>query len=74
MRCYDCAHAQTGTGAGSGTAAEAVAVCRRCGAGLCAEHAYERPQTVYEPAGTGTYARSPEGRRLTCAVCHEAES
>lgn len=65
MHCYDCQR--------EGTVASAVAVCRRCGAGLCAGHTREGPETVHEAAGTGRHTHSPGARRLTCSVCHEAE-
>lgn len=65
MNCYDCP-AQHDSGV-------AVAVCSRCGAGLCRDHVHVAPQTVHEAAGTGVYTHTPDARRLTCSVCHEAE-
>ncbi|MFG3256813.1 DUF2180 family protein [Streptomyces sp. NPDC048172] len=65
MDCYDCLP----------RAAErhAVAVCRRCGAGLCVDHVRLSPETVHQVAGTGTASSEKRARRITCGVCHEAE-
>jgi hypothetical protein len=65
MNCYDCLTLQE--------ISAAVAVCTRCGAGLCLDHAHVAPQTVHEAAGTGRSTHSHNARRLTCGVCHEAE-
>lgn len=65
MNCYDCLALEQKT--------VAVAVCSRCGAGLCLDHAHLAPQTVHEAAGTGRSTHTHNARRLTCGVCHEAE-
>lgn len=65
MKCFDCMSRQEST--------VAVAACTRCGAGLCLDHAHVSPQTVHESAGTGRGAHSPDARRFTCGLCHEAE-
>ncbi|GGO43474.1 hypothetical protein GCM10012287_06730 [Streptomyces daqingensis] len=65
MNCYDCLSRQRTT--------VAVAVCTRCGAGLCLDHAHVAPEIVHESAGTGVTAHSRNARRFTCGICHEAE-
>jgi hypothetical protein len=65
MNCYDCLTRQETT--------VAVAMCTRCGAGLCLNHAHVSPQVVYEAAGTGKTSHSLDARRFTCGLCHEAE-
>jgi len=65
MNCYDCLSRQDAT--------VAVAVCTRCGAGLCLDHAHVAPQIVHESVGTGRSTHSPDARRFTCGLCHEAE-
>lgn len=65
MNCYDCLL--------DGATTTAAAVCTRCGAGLCADHLRVTPETVHEPAGTGTSTHTPSARRITCLRCHEAE-
>ena len=68
MNCYDCLPRETG----HPSTTPAVAVCRRCGAGLCVDHVRAEPETIHQVAGTGT-ASSEGARRLTCALCHDAE-
>jgi hypothetical protein len=65
MNCYDCLNRQETT--------VAVAVCSRCGAGLCLNHVHVAPQVVHETEGTGRATHSPNARRFTCGLCHEAE-
>ncbi|PWI17975.1 hypothetical protein DI272_30315 [Streptomyces sp. Act143] len=64
--CYDCALEDTAT--------PAIAVCGRCGCGVCVQHACVLGQQVRRAAGTGlSYGRKP-ARRVTCRTCHEAEA
>lgn len=65
MNCYDCLARQETTAA--------VATCTRCGAGLCIDHAHVAPEIVSEQVGTGKATHSPDARRFTCGICHEAE-
>lgn len=65
MNCFEC-HA-------SGAVSPSIAVCRRCGAGLCAEHVTTGSDTLHRPAGTGLATNPRPARRLTCPTCHQAE-
>ncbi|MFZ3573061.1 DUF2180 family protein [Streptomyces sp. BH097] len=65
MNCYDCAAADTSV--------SAVAVCRRCGAGICVQHAHVGHVSVPRTAGTGLSESHALARHLTCDVCHHAE-
>ena len=53
---------------------EAVAICGRCGAGLCIEHLIEsdEPLTFLAPINARV-AADPPARRLRCARCAAAE-
>lgn len=66
MNCLECAQAD-------GTTA-AVAVCGRCGAGLCREHLHEGGEalTVMAPIARQV-AVEPLARRLRCEKCEAAE-
>jgi hypothetical protein len=64
MNCMDCSEDVT-----------AVAVCGRCGAGLCRDHLVEREEQlvvlkpINRPVGV-----EPAARRLRCRRCDAAES
>ncbi len=64
MNCLNCHPDQT----------PAVAVCGRCGAGLCAEHVSESDEylTFLMPVNRPVPA-SPPARKLRCARCAAAE-
>ncbi|POX58765.1 hypothetical protein C3492_35890 [Streptomyces sp. Ru62] len=71
MNCFDCTRAyQAGTTNISPD--PAVAACARCGAGVCGRHAHVTPDPLALASGSGT--ASPSARRITCDVCHPAES
>ncbi|MFM9369964.1 DUF2180 family protein [Streptomyces sp. Da 82-17] len=65
MNCYECAQ--------RGGTTEAVAVCRRCGAGICPEHVYTETQELQETANPGKVMPERPARRLTCPTCNAAE-
>ncbi len=66
MNCLECAEADSTTAA--------VAVCGRCGAGLCRDHLHEGGET---PTVTAPIARQvpvePLARRVRCMKCESAE-
>jgi hypothetical protein len=64
MNCLDCQPDEVA----------AVAVCGRCGAGLCAEHLIETDEylTFRMPINMPVEA-SPPARKLRCARCAAAE-
>ena len=64
MNCLDC-HSET---------TPAVAVCGRCGAGLCAEHLIESDEhlTFLMPINRRVRA-APPARKLRCVPCTAAE-
>ncbi|MFE0100381.1 DUF2180 family protein [Streptomyces sp. NPDC059009] len=66
MKCYDCAHA--------GQSVDAVAVCRHCGSGMCVAHVAVAGEEVRHLTGMGLSHGPRAARRMTCTVCHEAES
>ncbi|MGH4033816.1 DUF2180 family protein [Actinomycetota bacterium Odt1-20B] len=66
MKCYDCAQI--------GQLVDAVAVCRRCGGGICVAHASVTDEEVRHLTGMGLSHGPRSARRMTCTVCHEAES
>ncbi|GHA11812.1 hypothetical protein GCM10010389_58560 [Streptomyces echinoruber] len=70
MNCYDCALEDT--------TAPAVAVCDRCGRGVCARHAHAPGRLPGRPvprtAGAGPDSGRRPARRVTCRACREAES
>ncbi|MGW1544656.1 DUF2180 family protein [Streptomyces sp. NPDC002309] len=63
MHCYDCA-----ADALRPVQSSAVAVCARCGAGMCSGHLIVSRVPI-----PGASAQVPEARRLTCDICFEAE-
>jgi hypothetical protein len=65
MNCFDCA--------ALGRAAEAVAVCTDCGAGVCLEHARVMPRwlTRIEPIGRREQVEVP-ARIVRCGLCQLA--
>ncbi|MCF6525366.1 DUF2180 family protein [Streptomyces sp. JJ36] len=63
MFCYDCLPERETT---------AVAVCHRCGAGVCSEHVHQGREPVHEVHGTGVATQSTAARQLSCGVCHAA--
>ncbi|MEV0324797.1 DUF2180 family protein [Streptomyces sp. NPDC050658] len=66
MICYDC-HTQ------ARATTTAVALCRRCGAALCAHHTQIRPDTLHRIVGMGVSTGPRAARRITCTTCHMAE-
>ncbi|MEV3858177.1 DUF2180 family protein [Streptomyces sp. NPDC050095] len=66
MQCYDCALKDSAT--------PAIAVCDRCGCGVCLGHAHVSGQLVRHLAGMGQSCGDRPARRMTCPVCHEAEA
>ncbi|MFS8097381.1 DUF2180 family protein [Lentzea alba] len=65
MNCYDCAiENQTTT---------ATAVCRHCGAAVCAEHAHVIAEAFRHFSGMGPADRLPLARRISCGTCYHAE-
>ena len=64
MNCLDCHPIQN----------EAVAICGRCGAGLCIEHLIEseEPLVFHAPINARLVA-DPPARKLRCAHCAAAE-
>lgn len=65
MNCYECAQ--------SGRTSEAVAVCRLCGAAVCADHVRTETVQLREAAQPGKVMHDEPARRLTCPVCRAAE-
>ncbi|MEV7995825.1 DUF2180 family protein [Streptomyces sp. NPDC086077] len=65
MNCYECSQ--------SGRTAQAVAVCKVCGAGVCSNHVRTEPKTLRGPATPGKMVHNQEARQLTCPVCRAAE-
>ncbi|MET8471785.1 DUF2180 family protein [Streptomyces sp. NPDC004856] len=65
MNCYDCAMEEK--------VATAVAVCRRCGAGVCVTHAHVTRGAIHRAAGTGLSESHAQARHIACGVCHHAE-
>lgn len=63
MNCFDCLPERERA---------AVAVCHRCGAGVCPEHVHHGRQPVHEVHGTGLATQRKSARLLSCGVCHEA--
>lgn len=64
MNCLDCSNETT-----------AVAVCGRCGAGLCRDHLIEGREhlTAVVPINSRV-AVEPAARQLRCNQCHAAET
>ncbi|MGI5380445.1 DUF2180 family protein [Streptomyces sp. CA-251387] len=65
MNCYECIQ--------QGQTVAAVAVCRVCGAGVCADHVQSQEKMLREPANPGKVMHDRPARQLTCPVCREAE-
>lgn len=66
MNCYECAT--------KGKERMAVAICHRCSAGLCLEHAVEVARTVVrrEPINRLVAVTTP-GREFLCKTCSELD-
>ncbi|MEU9396724.1 DUF2180 family protein [Streptomyces sp. NPDC048324] len=64
MNCYDCPD----------IIAPAVAVCRRCGAAVCREHAHVSHVQVQDVIGTGRATHDQPLRHITCLTCRTAEA
>lgn len=65
MNCFDCPDQ---------AATPAVAICGRCGAGLCRTHAITADETLTVAAAINRRIPvSPPARKLRCATCHAAE-
>ncbi|MET9031670.1 DUF2180 family protein [Streptomyces mirabilis] len=64
MNCYDC----------PGTPGPAVAVCIRCGAGLCRKHVHESHPPTQDITGTGRATHEKPARHITCGSCRAAET
>ncbi|MFE9649164.1 DUF2180 family protein [Streptomyces sp. NPDC006365] len=65
MNCFECVQ--------QGNTVVAVAVCRVCGAGLCAAHVRTENKQLREPANPGKVIHERPARQLTCPTCREAE-
>jgi hypothetical protein len=66
VNCYDCALKDT--------TAPAVAVCDRCGCGVCLRHAHVVGLLMERAPGSGPSVGRRLARRVTCPSCHEAEA
>ncbi|MFG3310164.1 DUF2180 family protein [Streptomyces wuyuanensis] len=67
MNCFECSR-------DAGTATPAEAVCRSCGAGLCATHVrVESREVQHRRAGLGKRTQEQPARRLLCPACEKAE-
>lgn len=64
MLCYEDAK--------TGDEVPAVALCRSCGAGVCATHVQESATTSISTNGVGAPTVRPDGRVLHCPTCHRA--
>ncbi|MFE0511716.1 DUF2180 family protein [Streptomyces sp. NPDC058964] len=64
MYCYDCPESLP-TGA--------VAVCARCGVGLCRAHLHEGRVGIQDVVGTGRATHDRPVRHITCKICQSAE-
>lgn len=65
MDCYECAQQDR--------AVAAVAVCRVCGAGVCADHVRSESKILRGSAQPGKVIHDRPARQLTCPVCRAAE-
>ncbi|OPF77311.1 hypothetical protein VT50_0221260 [Streptomyces antioxidans] len=65
MNCFDC-HAL-------GQTATAVAICHRCGAALCGDHARTTPHVLHRFNGMGVATMPRSARRIVCSTCIAAE-
>ncbi|MBC9713913.1 DUF2180 family protein [Streptomyces sp. TRM66268-LWL] len=66
MKCYDCTQI--------GRDEDAVAVCRHCGSGVCAQHLRVGDEDVRRIAGMGPSYEPRKARHMTYVQCYEAES
>ncbi|MEU1619465.1 DUF2180 family protein [Streptomyces sp. NPDC008238] len=64
MYCFDCLLGDR--------PATAVAVCRQCGAGVCAEHARVKGVSVERLAAMGMATSHKAAREITCPTCAAA--
>ncbi|WP_078532528.1 DUF2180 family protein [Streptomyces hokutonensis] len=64
MNCYDCPDS---------IATSAVAVCIRCGAAVCREHAHTSHNPAQDVVGTGRATHDAPLRHITCLACHKTE-
>lgn len=64
MNCYDCPDV---------IATPAVAVCVRCGAAVCREHAHQSHVLAQDVNGTGRATHDEPLRHITCLSCHKTE-
>nr|WP_024127042.1 DUF2180 family protein [Streptomyces sp. F8]AHE39763.1 Hypothetical protein pFRL5_100c [Streptomyces sp. F8] len=67
MHCYDCQTTHHGP-------VPAVAVCRQCGAAVCADHARTAQETLHRAVGMGVSTLPKAARRITCTTCRTAET
>ncbi|MEU3186836.1 DUF2180 family protein [Streptomyces sp. NPDC006923] len=67
MNCFDCHLTHQAT-------APAVAICRRCGVAVCADHMHVGAEPIQRRAGLGPATQPHNVRRITCATCHAAEA
>lgn len=67
MFCYDCSNR-------AGTSTPAVAMCVRCGAGVCHAHAHVSHPLAYAIVGAGRATHDRPARHITCDACREAET
>ncbi|MFF3940506.1 DUF2180 family protein [Streptomyces phaeofaciens] len=65
MNCYECAQ--------QGRERVAIAVCRVCGAAVCADHVRTEGKVLNSPASPGKVTHDRAARQLTCPVCRAAE-
>ncbi len=74
MLCFDCAVSDTGPWALPAAHVDAVAICCRCGAGVCEHHVVEREVHLTVPAAINREVPvNPPARRLLCQRCAAAE-
>jgi ArsR family transcriptional regulator, arsenate/arsenite/antimonite-responsive transcriptional repressor len=65
VNCFDCA--------ARGRAAEAVAICADCGAGVCLEHAQVTPRWLARTVPVNrTVPVEPPARTIRCGLCQQA--
>ena len=70
MDCFDCSVPRQ-AGTVIPRPPNALAVCARCGAGICGKHLHVTADPL--PGPPDSSVSLPEARRLTCGVCYEAE-
>jgi len=65
MNCFDCAN--------EGGPVAAIAVCHRCGAAICGNHAIVEPHHLTRTGTMGVQVPvDPPARLIWCGVCHSA--